>query len=219
MRIIIILFFLSPLVLWSQEHSVDLLDEKNFILDNAQISFEKLNGLEGLKAVSISQDTGRALIIVRDITLEDGVVELDLAGAPSPGAPGFSRGFVGLTFRTSENGKAYECFYLRATNARAEDQARRNHTAQYISVPGYEWSDLRQSYPGKYEAYVDMVPGQWTSVKIEFEGETARLFVHGNEQPTLIVNDLKKEERTGGIGLWVGPATDAYFKNLRIYKK
>jgi hypothetical protein len=35
------------------------------------------------------------------------------------------------------------------------------------------------------------MPGVWTSVKIDVHGEHARLYVHDQEQPTLIVNDLK----------------------------
>jgi hypothetical protein len=29
----------------------------------------------------------------------------------------------------------YECFYVRPSNGRADDQLRRNHSAQYISMP------------------------------------------------------------------------------------
>ena len=38
---------------------------------------------------------------------------------------------------------------------------------------------------------MDLMPGAWTRVKIEVRGERARLYVHGQENPTLIVNDLK----------------------------
>jgi len=46
-------------------------------------------------------------------------------------------------------------------------------------------------------------PGVWTKYKIEVEGRKARLYVHGAEQPCLIVNDLKLEPRQGGVALWV----------------
>ena len=44
----------------------------------------------------------------------------------------------------------------------------------------------------------------------------ARLYVHGAEQPVLIVNDLKLEPRQGQVALWVGPGTEGYFANLKI---
>jgi hypothetical protein len=105
---------------------------------------------------------------------------------------------------------------LRPTNGRAEDQVRRNHSVQYISIPGFPWPLLRKEFPEKYESYVDLVAGEWTKVKIEVKGDKARLFVHDSPQPTLLVNDLKQGLSKGAIALWVGPGTIAYFSDLRI---
>ena len=51
------------------------------------------------------------------------------------------------------------------------------------------------------------------------QGSKARLYVHGAEQPCLIVNDLKLEPREGAIALWVGPGPEGYFSNLKIAGK
>ena len=53
-------------------------------------------------------------------------------------------------------------------------------------------------------------------MKIEVNGIRARLYVGGALQPTLIVNDLKRGVTSGAIGLWVGPGTEAYFRNLQV---
>ena len=111
---------------------------------------------------------------------------------------------------------AYEYIYLRPTNGRADDQVRRNHSTQYSSHPDFDFARSRQEAPEKYESYVDLEPGVWTKYKIEVEGRKARLYVHGAEQPCLIVNDLKLEPRGGGVALWVGPGTEGYFSNLKI---
>jgi hypothetical protein len=63
---------------------------------------------------------------------------------------------------------------------------------------------------------VDLKPGVWTKYKIEVEGGNARLYVHGAEQPCLVVNDMKLGPQEGGVALWVGPGTDGYFANLKI---
>jgi hypothetical protein len=47
-------------------------------------------------------------------------------------------------------------------------------------------------------------------------GVTARLYVHDNQQPNLIVNDLKHGVSEGGVALWIGPGSEAFFTNLRI---
>ena len=79
------------------------------------------------------------------------------------------------------------------------------------------WHRFREESPEKYESYTDLVPGQWTNVRIEVKGDRARLFVNGAEEPTLIVNDLKLGAGTAGsIGVWIGPGTIAHFANVRV---
>ena len=49
------------------------------------------------------------------------------------------------------------------------------------------------------------------------DGERARLYVHGNEQPTLMVNDVKSgADAGGGVALWLEPGTVAHFRNLTV---
>ena len=61
------------------------------------------------------------------------------------------------------------------------------------------------------------MPDEWIAVKIEVDGEKARLYVNNAEQPTLIVNDVKSgPDGKGGIGLWLEGSTVAHFRNLRV---
>jgi hypothetical protein len=54
-------------------------------------------------------------------------------------------------------------------------------------------------------------------VKIDVRGSVARLFVHDNPQPTLIVNDVKTGTNAkGGVALWLDAGTVAHFRDLRI---
>lgn len=159
---------------------------------------------------------GQAIAVVSESALADGVIEADVAGAPSANAGEGARGFIGIAFHVSENADKLETFYLRPTNGRAPDQLRRNHSAQYISVPGWPWERTRAETPGLYESYVDLEPGVWTHVKIAVAGTKAQLYVNGAEQPCLIVNDLKLGAAKGAVALWVGPGTDGYFANLKV---
>jgi hypothetical protein len=153
--------------------------------------------------------------LVKDASFRDGVIEVDLAGQPGARASATARGFIGIAFRVQGDGR-YEYIYLRPTNGRADDQIRRNHSTQYSSYPDFDYAQSRQEAPEKYESYVDLEPGVWTRYKLEVDGRRARLYVHGAEQPCLIVNDLKLEPRAGGVALWVGPGTEGYFSNLKI---
>jgi hypothetical protein len=157
------------------------------------------------------------LALIDGLEFSSGVIEAEVAGAPASGAPEGARGFVGVAFRVQPDKSTYDAFYLRPTNGRAEDQERRNHAVQYIGHPEWTWARLRKETPSKYESYVDLVPGEWTKIRIEVRGDRARLYVHDNEHPTLIVNDVKSGAKaTGGVALWLGAGTVAHFRNLTV---
>ncbi len=192
-------------------------------LNAIQVRVEAV-AFKGRKAVRVTDaapatagDAGR-LALVSGTQFQDGVIEVEMSGDVMAGAASGARGFVGVVFRAAADGSRFECIYLRPTNPRSDDQVRRNHSVQYISVPGFPWQFLREKFPEKYESYVDLVPGEWTPVKIAVKGDHAQLFVNGAAQPSLIVNDLKQPVSTGSIGLWVGPGTIAHFARLRVTK-
>jgi hypothetical protein len=172
---------------------------------------------EALRSAERTRQYPQGLVWIDGLDFSNGVIEAEIAGALSPAAGAEARGFVGIAFRVQENLAAYDAFYLRPTNGRADDQERRNHSVQYVSLPDWTWSRLRKESPSKYESYVDLVPGAWTKVKIEVRGEQARLYVHGSEQPALIVKDLKSGANGHGrVALWLEPGTVAHFRNLTV---
>src|SRR6185436_10341569 len=99
-----------------------------------------------------------------------------------------ARGFIGVAFRLNKKDTIhYDAFYIRPTNGRSSDQLRRNHATQYIAHPAFPWFRLRRENPGVYESYVDLVPAEWTRLKIVVKDKRAWLYVHGSEQPCLVV--------------------------------
>jgi hypothetical protein len=194
--------------------TIDRLVAKNVSI--AETNYKGRNAIQVIATPGAANATSYALI--KDQVFRDGTIEVDLAGQPAAGAGGGARGFIGIAFRLQGDGR-YEYIYLRPTNGRADDQVRRNHSTQYSSHPDFDFARSRKEAPEKYESYVDLEPGVWTKYKIEVEGRKARLYVHGAEQPCLIVNDMKLDPREGGVALWVGPGTEGYFSNLRITAK
>jgi hypothetical protein len=175
---------------------------------------DALRRAEGLPS---GQSQFERLAVIEGTDFANGVIEAEIAGAPAPDAPEGARGFVGIAFRVQPDLRTYDAFYLRPTNGRANDQVRRNHSVQYISHPDWTWNRMRQETPKKYESYVDLVPDAWTRIRIEVRGDTARLFVHGQSQPTLIVNDVKSGAAArGAIALWIDVGTVAHVRNLRV---
>jgi hypothetical protein len=173
---------------------------------------------QGKRAIKVVEDgsvqNGEAYAVAKNTEFHNGTIELELAGRPGASAGPDARGFIGIAFRLRDS--KFEYIYLRPTNGRADDQVRRNHSTQYSSFPDFDFARLRKESPEKYESYVDLEPGAWTRCRVVVQGSTARLFVHGAEQPALVVTDLKLGDSTGGVALWIGPGTEGYFTGLTI---
>lgn len=184
-------------------------------LRGVQASAVEHRGRRAIRLVGSTGAQGETIAVLKGVEFGDGTIEVDLAGQPTPGAGEGARGFVGIAFRVQPDSRL-ECLYLRPTNGRADDQLRRNHSTQYVSHPEFPWFRLRKETPGLYESYVDLEPGAWTKVRIVVAGSKARLFVHGAEQPALIVNDLKLGPVRGGIALWIDAGTEAHFASLTV---
>jgi hypothetical protein len=76
---------------------------------------------------------------------------------------------------------------------------------------------LRREAPDRYESYTDLVPDEWTHLRIEVSGADARLYVGTAAQPALIVHDMKRgADAHGTVGLFVDNGTDGHFRHLSI---
>jgi hypothetical protein len=199
---------------------------QNIVLNPASVNLSQVtveqSDYKGRSALRVqgTSSTEKMLAILKEVDFHNGTIEAMISGQPSENAGESARGFVGIAFRVAPDIAKMEVFYLRPTNGRANDQERRNHSTQYISVPGYPWEKLRKESPGKYESYADMIPAEWIKVKIEVRNDTAKLYLNEASQPALIVNDLKQhKDHRGSIGLWVGPGTLAYFADLKLTKE
>jgi len=179
---------------------------------------------KGRKAVLITRDSTKpgekfkdGFALLKGVDFQDGTIEGEIAlkiTAP-PGAPRMP-GFVGIAFRARSDASRYELFYLRPGNSTSDDQAMRNHSLQYTSEPDNGWYKLRRQWPWVYETWAELKMETWTKVKIEVNGRSARLFVNGSEQPSLVVDGLKGDDLRGGIALWGYPDEEAYFSNFHV---
>lgn len=191
-----------------------------FTAHNVTFSDATYRGKEGLRVIPSEGSEGEdKLAILDDATLTNGTIEAVVSGDLLEGAGPGARGFVGIAFRIADDVSSYEAVYLRPTNGRADDQIRRNHSVQYVSFPDYPWHRLREESPGQYETYADMAPGDWIHCRLEIAGQSLRLYLNHAEYPAFIVNDLKLGERGGGVGLWVGPGTDAHFAEIKVTRR
>jgi hypothetical protein len=99
-----------------------------------QVTYKGRKALRATDATPANVADGIQLVLLNKTEFQEGVIEIELVGEPAANAGAGARGFVGVAFRVAPDAAKYECFYLRPTNGRADDQVRRNHSTQYISV-------------------------------------------------------------------------------------
>jgi hypothetical protein len=194
-----------------------LLDISRLELKNTRADVAPYRGSSAIKLeIANATNIGDGFAVIKGTRFHNGTIDLDVAGAPAKGAGEGARGFIGVNFRIQADGTHWENIYVRPTNGRAPDQLRRNHTTQYTSHPDWPWERLRKETPGLYESYVDVVPGEWTHLRVVAQGTDATLYVGEAEQPCLLVHDLKLGDVEGSVALWIGPGTEGYFRNISV---
>jgi len=187
-------------------------------LEAHQVKVEEAEYL-GRKAIRLTTATPAdesGFAILPGIDFQDGTIEADLAvkitTPPGVRMPGFS----GISFRGKADGSEYELFYFRPGNALSPDQAMRNHAVQYSAEPHHDWYRLRREWPFIYESYADIQPETWIKIKIEVAGRSARLYLNGSAQPSLVVDGLKGSSLHGPVALWGYAGEESYFSNIRV---
>jgi hypothetical protein len=199
-----------------------------FVRSNLQpvqvsMSIEKLNGKQVVKVIkdtSVKTVDQPTFVRIDGVDFNDGTIEVTVLSKLLPNAPALARGFIGIAFRINDSNSKFEGIYIRPTNGRADNQLQRNHSIQYFSYPGYDFERLRNEAAGVYETYADIGLNEWIKLKVVVKGAQAKLYLNGNGQPSLIVNDLKHgADLSGAIGLWVDVGTEGFFTDLKIYKK
>ena len=156
------------------------------------------------------------LAFLKGTQIQDGTIECDIAVKITTPRGVRMPGFAGVAFRARPDASHHELFYVRPGNARSEDQAMRNHSVQYVSIPGFDWYKLRREWPWLYESYAVLEPEHWSHLKIVVHGRVAKLFLDGSENPSLVVNGLKGEDLRGGVALWGYAGEEAYFANVKV---
>lgn len=214
---IVICLLLGSTNLYSQKVKFD---EKELEAVNVSMSIERFMGKKVVKVVkdpAVKAVDEPTFVRIKGIDFRNGTIEVKVLSRLLENAPEFARGFIGVAFRINDSNSRFESIYLRPTNARSEDQVRRNHSIQYFSYPDHKFDQLRKEAPERYESYSDMGLNEWITMRIVVNGQQAKLFLNDNKQPSLVVNDLKMGgDASGAIGLWVDIGTEGFFTDLKI---
>jgi len=107
--------------------------------------------------------------------------------------------------------------YFRPFNFKAADAARRGHSVQYESHPGFTWDKLRADHPDAYERAIAAAPDPngWFHARIVVTYPSIRVFVDDSTVPAMDLKQLS-DRKSGWIGMWVGNNSDGQFANVTV---
>jgi hypothetical protein len=167
-----------------------------FSSDRWQIKDPKARVEDHLGRESLYLTSGFAFL--KDVELENGVIEVDMA------APNL-RSFIGVVFRF-ENEADHEIVYFRPHKSGLED------AVQY--TPSFNGAAPWQLYSGQgFTTAVEFPTQQWVHARIEISGTGGRVYFNNSTKPVLVIEDLKRGFSRGSAGVW-GFANGGHFSNF-----
>jgi hypothetical protein len=200
---------LLPALAFSADYNLrDLAKAKKLEVFNRTLDPARADAPEGVFLNAAAND---GVAWITGVEFSAGTIQLEIKGKDQQG-----QSFVGIAFHGQDN-ETFDAVYLRPFNFQSPEEARRSHSIQYISMPGHDWSRLRNDHPGKYEAGITPAPApeSWVKLKLVIEGKHVSAFVNGSDNPALKV-ELLNGRLKGKVGLWVGNGSDGWFKNLEV---
>jgi hypothetical protein len=203
-----LLCFMLNGIVQAQVIKPDLSASNHFRLVNRAITISS-NNPEKVE-IHLNSQAGDGTAWINGIQFGKGIIEFDTKGKNV-----LQQSFIGIAFH-GINDSTFDAVYFRPFNFQSLDTTRRSHSVQYISLPQYDWSVLRDRFPGKYEHRLTSVvdPENWFHVRIMVD-TAITVYVNNDQQPSLTVKPIS-EHTTGGIGFWASNNSDADFANLII---
>ena len=196
--------------------NVPLTDIKGVGAPGLTVDTADFLGRRAVRLVKTREGGVDGFVPLPGVDFQDGTIEADVAVKITT-PPGTSMpGFIGIAFRAGPDASSYDMFYVRPGTATADDQAARNHVAQYCAAPGFSWYPLRRAWPWVYESHADLLLDGWTHMTIDVAGRAARLHLNHNPKPTLVVDGMKGPNLHGSVSLFTFVGQEAYFSNVRV---
>lgn len=163
------------------------------------------------QGISLNARAGTGIAWIKGLNFQEGIIEFDLSGENLR-----EKSFVGIAFH-GQNDQTYDCIYFRPYLFQTKDPIEKNYMVQYISLPQYDWFNLRSEKPGKFESRIDQppAPDSWFHVKLEVSAQNVKVFVNDQAQPALAITKLNLRSQ-GRLGFWTGNLSGGDFANLKI---
>ncbi|CVK16954.1 hypothetical protein Ga0061079_11328 [Apibacter mensalis] len=150
---------------------------------NTFMTLEKMDGEKVVRFVKnpiVKKFDEPTFVRIDHLNFTNGIIEVKVLSRILADAPDFARGFIGIAFHINDSNSNFESIYIHPLNARVEDQIRRNRSIQYFSYPDFKYQRLRKEFQNKYESYADMALNEWIQLRLEVQGQKAKLYINNN---------------------------------------
>lgn len=181
------------------------------LLKNNQLTADTSNHLQILNdTVYKNAISTQKISWLKDVSFKEGTIEIDLRGKDV-----FLQSFLGVAFHAKDSNH-YELVYFRPFNFQFPDTARRKWSLQYMVIPEYPYTKLRQEHPLVYENSITPPPkaDQWFHATIIVKNDSVKVYANHSATPSLQVKKLGNMQK-GMIGLW-DDELSGDFANLSI---
>ena len=160
-----------------------------------------------LKTADVTTHLGRKCLsgyaCLKDVEFEDGIIEVDIAVDDTK-----TRSYPGIIFRMQSE-ENYERLYIRPHRAPLYSDALQ-YTPVFNGIAGW------QLYNGEgFTALCTIPDSEWVHVEVEVSGTQARVYVGDNQEPALVIRDLKHGVSKGTVGLFGDRGGVAWFSNFK----
>ncbi|MGA0198184.1 MAG: family 16 glycoside hydrolase [Prochlorotrichaceae cyanobacterium] len=137
---------------------------------------------------------------LKDANFTNGIIEFDIAFSDE-------RGFMGVVWRYQDP-KNHEKFYMRPHQSGNPDA--NQYTPVINGITGW------QLYfnPGRYTVPAVYPYDQWMHVKVIVSGKEAAIYLNDAEEPSLFIQDMKRDIEAGSIGIEVEAFAPGHFANF-----
>jgi hypothetical protein len=203
-----LLFFILKGIAQAQVIKPDLSISSHFKLVNRAITISSDNPEKAV--VHLDAKAGDGVAWINDMQFKKGIIEFDAKEKNV-----VQQSFLGVAFN-GINDSTFDAVYFRTFNFQSPDTTRKWHSVQYVSLPQYDWSVLRERFPGKFENKLKSTvdPESWFHVQIIVDTNIT-VYVNNDQQSSLSVKPISKST-TGTIGFWVGNYSDGDFANFKV---
>lgn len=195
---------------------MDMYDFKPVNVDFEMVNCNGCSILRIVKSNKIMEVDENTYAKLTDKFFHNGIIEVKMLSRLLPDAPDFARGFIGIAFRINEDNSQFESFYVRPMNGRIDDPIRRNRAVQYFSYPKYTFDYFRENGITAYEGSADIGMDEWITLKAIIKGSQGKFYLNDDTKPILAVEDMKRGESSGSVGLFVDVGTEGFFRDLKI---